>query len=190
MGNKVSLVLCHVVFSFPWSISFIFVKPFFTLFVGLQVLEMFVTARVLSFAYIRSWDHYVSFFLAPTTAKGPRVVMLAFRIWGSFYLSIHLLTSGFFLYWTGKAPFLDPVFGSGEQVLFLRVPVGLCYAHPPFQKHLLFEPGWRGGVLCKFSGSILGLWSLKESDWISSLFSLQLWIFMRILSQFILWLVQ
>ena len=146
---------------------------------GLQVLEMFVTARVLSFAYIRSWDHYASFFLAPTTAKGPGVVMLAFRTWGSFYLSIHLLTSGFFSLLDWESPFLDPVFGSGEQVLFLRVPVGLCYAHPPFQKHLLFEPWWRGGVLCKiFPAVFLDFWSLKDSDWSSPFFGLQLYEFL------------
>ena len=45
MGNKVSLVLHHVMFSSPGSISFLLVKLFYT-FVGLQVLEMFVTARV------------------------------------------------------------------------------------------------------------------------------------------------
>ena len=45
MGNKVSLVLYHVMFSSPGSISFLLVKLFCT-FVGLQVLEMFVTARV------------------------------------------------------------------------------------------------------------------------------------------------
>ena len=147
---------------------------------GLQVLEMFVTARILSFAYIRSWDHYVSFFLAPTTAKGPRVVMLAFRIWGSFYFK-HSPINIWILFSTGleRPLFLDPVFGSREQVLFLRVPVGLCYAHPPFQKHLLFEPWWRGGVLCKiFPAVFLDFWSLKDSDWSSPFFGLQLYEFL------------
>ena len=45
IGNKVSLVLHHIMFSFPGSISFLLVKLFYT-FVGLQVLEMFVTVRV------------------------------------------------------------------------------------------------------------------------------------------------
>ena len=47
--------------------------------VVLQVLGMFVYSSYFKLAHIGSLDHYVSFLLAPTTAKGPFLVMLIFR---------------------------------------------------------------------------------------------------------------
>ncbi len=50
--------------------------------VVLQVLGMFVYSSYSSYRYpahFGSLDHYVSFLLAPATAKGPFLVMLIFR---------------------------------------------------------------------------------------------------------------
>ena len=73
MGNKVSLVLHHIMFSFPGSISSLLAKLFSTLW----VYKFWKCSLQFVFKF-RNWDHYVSFFLAHATAKGPRVVLLAF----------------------------------------------------------------------------------------------------------------
>ena len=114
--------------------------------VVLQVLGMFVYSSYFKLAHIGSLDHYVSFLLAPTTAKGPFLVMLIFRqkskdlgSKGLFFLK-HLPIYNWVPFCIGlKRPF-RPCFGKGNLYSFLRVPVGLCYAHLPFQKHLLSEP--------------------------------------------------
>ena len=150
MGNEVSFSsssLCSVLF-FPGLFPSNLLKPFFiTLWWWFHKFwECSFTARTSSLAHTRSLDHYVSFFLAPATTKGPLLVMLTFRqksmdlgSRGLFYFK-HLTIYTWVPFCIGlKRPF-RPCFGKGNLYSFLRVPVGLCYAHLPFQKHLLSEP--------------------------------------------------
>ena len=94
--------------------------------VVLQVLGMFVYSSYFKLAHIGSLDHYVSFLLAPTTAKGPLLVMLTFRqkskdlgSKGLFYFK-HLPIYNWvpFLYWTEKA--LQTLFWGRELILFFK----------------------------------------------------------------------
>ena len=94
--------------------------------VVLQVLGMFVYSSYFKLAHIGSLDHYVSFLLAPTTAKGPLLVMLTFRqkskdlgSKGLFYFK-HLPIYNWVPFCIGlKRPF-RPCFGGRELILFFK----------------------------------------------------------------------
>ena len=95
-------------------------------------------------------------------AKGPLWVMLTFRQksrdLGSkglfFFKHLPIYNWAPFLYWTEKA--LQTLFWGRVLCSSLRVPVGLCYAHLPFQRHLLLNhAGWG----CSLFGILL-LWTL------------------------------
>ena len=100
----------------------------------LQVLGMFVYSSYFKPAHIGSLDHYVSFLLAPTTAKGPLLVLLTFRqkskdlgSKGLFYFK-HLPIYIWVPFCIGlKKPF-RPCFGGRELILFFKSSGGsvLC----------------------------------------------------------------
>ena len=136
--------------------------------VVLQVLGMFVYSSYFKLAHIGSLDHYVSFLLAPTTAKGPFLVMLTFRqkskdlgSKGLFYFK-HLPIYNWapFLYWTEKA--LQTLFWGRELILFFKSSGGSVLRTSTFSETSFSEPPWLGvfsvwNSLTLDFGPVLGL---------------------------------
>ena len=135
----------------------------YTVVVVLQVLGMFVYSSYFKLAHIGSLDHYVSFLLAPTTAKGPLLVMLTFRqkskdlgSKGLFYFKyLPIYNWAPFLYWTEKA--LQTLFWGRELILFSKSSGGSVLRTSTFSEASFSEPLW----LRMFSVwmPLLGLWS-------------------------------
>ena len=103
---------------------------------------MFDYSSYFKLAHIGSLDHYASFLLAPATAKGSFWLCLYLKSKDLFY-SKHLPMYSWapFLCRTEEA--LQTLFWGRVLCSSLRVPVGLCYAHLPFQRHLLLSHvGW------------------------------------------------
>ena len=141
----------------------------YTVVVVLQVLGMFVYSSYFKLAHIGSLDHYVSFLLAPTTAKGPFWLCLYLdispRTWVPrvyFTQSIYLYTAGLLFCIGLKRPF-RPCFLWRGLLLFFKGSGGPVLRTSTFSETSFVWALMAEGVLCFkiFLAVSLGFLSLR-----------------------------